>query len=436
MAIAMDIGTRYARIARIGHDGAPELAALPGSVPGEGLPLQTGAGSHRSASLRTAYTAYCAHIGAPDRVVLVVPQEGRADYARRAVDTLTAAHDADRAPEIRALSTPHAVLALLRHTGTVTAGRYTVCDLGATAAEVSVCALTGASVAVVAGGRYAPPDGYGAGFDAALLAGAGLPDDEQAHRALAAVRAEDGAGLRLELAVGRAERDPERYDDPVHQVSGREITAGVVRRALGRLTAGADRALDDAVGGTSAPPVIAAGGMARLRPLERHLAARQGAVVALPTGTDPALAAVFGAALVAAGRIDPGDRYPHAVCVATHRTVGGEPHSEELVITPAGALEPGGPTVFAEHAGHRVRVRPGVGASRPVRVRVRDTDGRATAPVSILTVPGGSPGDRFHVGVRIDADGTARLVLHPVGSGTPAEFPLGTLPTDLKGARS
>lgn len=438
MAIAVDVGTRFARIARTGSDGTPELVALPGSVPEEGLPVQAAAGSGRNTSLHAAYTAYCAHFGPPDRVVVVVPQRDRAEHARGVLDTLTAGHGTGRTPEIRVLSTPHAVLSLVRHAGTATAGRYAVCDLGATAAEVSLCALTSGAVAVVGSGRHAPADGYGAGFDAALLAGAGLPDDEAVRRELAAVRSGEGAARRLDLAVGHAERHPGKYDDtPVHRVSGRDITAGVVRRALGRLTAGADRALDEALGGTHvAPPVVAVGGGARLRPLDRHLATRRGTVVGLLAGTDPALAAVFGAALVAAGAIDPGDRYPHAVCVAGHRTAGGEPRPDELLVSPAGVLEPGGPVVFAERAGHRVRVRTAPGSARPVRVRVRDSGGRTTAAVRTVTVPCRAPGDRFHVGVRIDADGAALLVLQPVGFGTSTEFPLGTLPTDLEGACS
>ncbi|MFE3644022.1 hypothetical protein [Streptomyces sp. NPDC059169] len=436
MAIAVDVGTRYARIARVGSDGTPELVALPGSVPGEGLPVEAVAG--RSTTLHTAYTAYCNHFGAPDRVVVIVPQQDRAAHARRAVAVFAEGHAAAPAPEVRVLSTPHAVLSLVRHAGTATAGRYAVCDLGATAAEVSLCALTSQAVAVVGIARHAPAGGYGAGFDAALLTGAGLPDDAVTHRELAAVRAGEGAARRLDLAVSHAERHPGRYDDtPVHKVAGRDITAGVVSRALGRLTAGADRALDEALGGTrAAPPVVAVGGAARLRPLDRHLATRRGTVVGLLAGTDPALAAVFGGALVAAGAMDPGDRYPHAVCVAGHRTAGGEPRSDELLISPAGVLEPGGPVVFAERAGHLLRVRTAPGSARPVRVSVRAACGRTTAVVRTLTVPGRAAGDRFHVGIRIDVDGTARLVLEPVGFGTSTEFPLGTLPTDLEGAPS
>ncbi|MFG2995941.1 hypothetical protein [Streptomyces sp. NPDC048340] len=436
-AVAIDAGARFTRIARLGADGVPELVPLPGSVPGEGLPVP--AGARPGAALRAAYEAYRAGGGTPDRIVLVVREQDRAQQAARAVDALASAHGTGRAPRIRVLGTPHAVLALLRHAGEATAERYAVCELGASAVEVSVCVPAGGSVAVAGTARHAPAEGYGAAFDRELLAAAGLPDDEAELRALAAVRAQGGSAARLDVALRRADSHQGRYRETVvHRVDGRPITAATVHDALGRLTAGLDHALDRARGGAPAGQAVAVGGAARFGPLTRYLAERQGPLVALPGGTDPALAAVSGAALVAAGRVDPGDRYPYAVCVATHRVFAGTPRTEELVISEAGALEPGGATVFAESGGHRVRVAAGpapAGPARPVRVRVRDAEGGHTAAVGTLTVPGGAEGDRFHIGVRIAVDGTAHLVLHPLGSAAPGEFPLGTLPTDLKGVR-
>ncbi|MFB6988907.1 MULTISPECIES: hypothetical protein [unclassified Streptomyces] len=435
-AVAVDLGSRYVRIARVGAHGVPELVELPGAVPGEGLPAPSGAGTRRGTALRAAYTAYRRHHDVPDRLVVVVPQQDRAEYARCAADTVAALHGTGRAPRVRALGTPHAVLTLLRYAGAAGVGRHAVCDLGATAAEVSVCVVTSGAVAVTGAARHAPADGYGACFDAALLSDAGLPDDEAGRLALAAVRAEDGAARRLDLALGRADRNPDRYDaTAVHHVAGRDISAGAVRSALGRLTAGLDRALAEALGGGPVAHLVAVGGGARFAPLVRHLAGSGRPLTPLPAGTDPALAAVFGAALVAENRIDPADRYPYAVWVGAHRTVVGRPEDRELLISGAGVLEPGGPTVFAETDGQRLGVRTGpagAAAGRPVRVRVRDPEGGGSAAVRTLTLPGGAEGDRFHVGVRIAVDGSARLVLHPLHSGTPSEFPLGNLPTDLR----
>ncbi|MGW1071210.1 hypothetical protein [Streptomyces sp. NPDC002537] len=449
--IGIDIGSRYARIARIGGQGAPEPVELPGAVPGEGLPVPGDAGSGHEGALCAVYSAYRGQHGTPDRVVAVVPQSGRLEHARRATAALTELHGDGRGPQLRTLSTPQAVLALLRDAGTATRGRYVVCDLGAAAAEVSVCVVTAGAVAVAGTARHAPADGYGARLDAALLAEAGLAADEAGRRALAAARAEDGAAQRLDLALERAEGRPERWDATVvHRVAGRDITAGTVRSALRRLTAGLDLALSEALGNSSscgtAPPgsghgddpdryLVAVGGAARFAPLVRHPAGGGWRLAPLPAGTDPSLAAVFGAALVAAGRIDPADRYPYAVCVGAQQTVAGRLEDQELVISGAGHLEPGGETVYAQRAGQRLRVRTGpAGAAvgRPVQVRVRDPERGMSAPVRTLTLPGGTEDDRFHVGVRLAVDGTARLVLQPLGPGAPAEFPLGDLPTDLR----
>jgi hypothetical protein len=439
-AIALDPGAHYTRIAHVRPDGTPALVDLPGTVPGEGLPTSGHAGGHHGAALRAAYSAYRDHYGTPEHVVLVVPQYDRAGQARRATDALTALHGTDPPPRLRGLGTSHAVLALLRHAGAVTVGRYAVCDLGATAAELSVCTLRPGSVAVTATARHAPTDGFAGAFDAALLTGAGLPDDGASRRALAEARAQDGAAQRLELALGRSSRHPGRYDGTVVlDVAGREVTVEVLRQALNRLATGLDTLLDRTGHDNTAAPVVAVGGAARSGPLRRHLTQRRGAPVPLPGGTDPALAAAYGAALVAAGLVDPADRYPYAVLVGTHRTVDGVPRPEELLISPAGVLEPGGPTAFAEVGGQRLLIRTravGATAERPVRIQVRDAAGGHATPLRALTIPAAPEGTRFHVGVRLAADGTALLVLHPLGSGTPSDHPLGALPTDIEGARS
>lgn len=101
--------------------------------------------------------------------------------------------------------------------------------------------------------------------------------------------------------AARPDRAERSADTVVHEVAGREITAGVVHRALARLTEGLDRALADARTGPDRTSVVAVGGAARSGTVARHLADRLGPAVPLPEGTDPALAAVLGAALVAGG---------------------------------------------------------------------------------------------------------------------------------------
>ncbi|MET7343651.1 hypothetical protein ACIOEZ_22710 [Streptomyces sp. NPDC087866] len=429
-SLAIDAGSRYVRLARVGPGGTPEPVELEGAVPGEGLPVPGAAAGDRGAALRAAYDAYLRHHDAPHRLLVVVPQHDRAAHACRAADALAAPPGAGPAPDVRTLATPHAVLALLRHTGGVAPGRYAVCDLGAAAAEVSVCTVTPGAVAVAPTSRHAPDDGYGTGFDTALLTRAGLPPDEDHRRALAAVRAEPGAARRLGLVLDRAARDPGRFEaTAVHHVAGRPVTAGAVRSALPLLTDGLDRALAEALGPGRDTPLALVGGVARLGPLRPHLDAAGRPLTALPEGTDPAHAAVLGAALVAAGRVDPADRYPYEVRVGAHRTEAGHPADSELLVSAAGTLEPGGPVVFAEADGRRIGVR--TRADHPVRVRVGAPGSGAGTPVRTLTLPGGDATDRFHVGVRIAVDGTAALVLHPLGAGTPGAFPLGILPADI-----
>ncbi|MFF4353625.1 hypothetical protein [Streptomyces sp. NPDC001530] len=433
MTLAIDIGTHYARVARVAPDGStPGLVDLPGGTPDEGLALSTTARGSRVTALTETYDAFRARHGPVRRIVVVLPQREKAELTRQLGSAFAGVPDA---PELRPLGTPHAVLALLRHSGSAADGRYVVCDLGARAADISVCAVTGHSVALVDAVSRAPAEGLGDGFDAALLADAGLPADAAALSALAAVRREDGAAQRLQSLLARAERSPGVYDSTtVHWLGDRQVRAGVVRRSLAAVTTVLDTALDGfRVGGR--PSLVAVGGLSRLSPLHDHLGARH-ELVALPgEGTDPCHAAVLGAALVAAGLVDPGDRYPHAVCVGTHRMVAGELRTEELEISPAGTLEPGAPPVFAESGGQRVRIRAAQGAQREVVVSVRAVPGGAGVPVRSVRVPPGSPGERCHLGIRLSVEGIAHLVLQPVGAGAGTELPLGPLPVDLTGVR-
>ncbi|WTD01230.1 FGGY-family carbohydrate kinase [Streptomyces albidoflavus] len=433
-AIAVDAGSRYLRVARADGDGPPRLVDLPGTVPGEGLPTPDRVRGDRAAALAAACDAYRAHCGPPGRLVVVHPH---GEHPRPATDM------DDPPPQL--LGVPHAVLALLRYAGTPPLSPVLVCDLGAAGVGLARCVLTGGTWGVSGAARYAPvPGGYGAAFDRAVLDGAGLPaDDPEVLRLLALARA--GSTRRTEVALDRMVARPDRAgqlaDTVVHEVAGREVTAGVVHRAFAALTEGLDRALAGA--GPDRTPVVAVGGAARSATLVRHLADRLGLPVPLPDGTDPALAAVFGAALVAAGRVDAADRYPHAVAVRVHRTVGGLPRDEELVVSPPGTLAPGGATVFAETGGERVRLGAAPaegGTGREVQLLVRGAGARSGVPATTVTVSAAA-GDRFHVGVRVTTDGTAHLVLHPLALDAPVpdrhgaepgaqEIPLGALPAD------
>ncbi|MEV8391395.1 MULTISPECIES: hypothetical protein [unclassified Streptomyces] len=424
--LALDIGVRYARLA-VARPGAgpPCPVSLPGDIPGEGLPLSAATRGRPVDALREAYGAYLARYGPPAGAVVVLPRRS----ARELAGPATAALTADGCPRARAIGTTHALLALVRHTagGTAGAGEYLVCDVGARAVDAARCTLAGSSVLLRATAEATGPSGLlGTALDAALLAAAGLSDDEEGHRALAAARRDDPGGRRLGLAVAQAVSRPVPFDDTVvYRVADRDITAGTVRTSLLPLVDAVRRALSEIAappGATRPPPLLLAGGLARLQPLIERLRESH-RLLPLPPEVDPGYAAAAGGALVAAGLADPGDRYPYAVRIRTHRRTAGRLRTEELQLSAPGALEPGGDTVFAVRAGRPAEVLPDAAARRPLRVEAVGPDGRPV-PLPDITLPTGAPDGLCRVGVRVGADGAAALVLRPVADGLVAYGPV------------
>jgi hypothetical protein len=431
-ALALDIGTRYARLAVAGPGaGPPRPVPLPGEVPGEGLPLSAGARGRPMAALREAYGAYLARYGPPTGAVVVLPRR----TARELAGPATAALTAEGCQRVRVIGAAHALLALVRQTPGAAAGtgEYLVCDAGARAVDAARCTLTGPSVFLRATAEATGPSGrLGSELDMALLAAAGLPDDDEGHRLLAVARMDDPGGRRLGLTVARAVRRPDPFDDtPVHRLGDRDVTAGTVRTSLPPLIDAVRRALAEVAapsGAAPRPPLLVAGGLARLEPLTRQLEESH-QIVPLPTDVDPGYAAVAGGALVAAGLADPGDRYPYAVRISTHSRTAGRLHTEELELAAPGTLEPGGGTVFATRDGRPAEVLADTAARRPLRVEAVGPDGRPV-PLPDVALPAGTPDGLCRVGVRVGADGAAALVLCPVAQGPEAEtrLPLGPLP--------
>ncbi|MER7753322.1 hypothetical protein [Kitasatospora sp. NPDC097643] len=480
MTLAIDVGTRFVRLALVGPDGHPALADLPGTVAGEGLPVPPG--QDPAQVLVAACAAYRALHGHPARVVLVAPEAMPPGHLHRVVEAF-----GDPTP-VRELRPAAAVLALLRRHGEAVEGTWAVCALGTTTVEVTVCVVAPRSVGIRRFVRHTPAGGLGAAFDTALLhgtrPGTGSPTPNGPHsghqggtphsnaprtghrpggaasghfgsntpprhaprtghhpaapaegaglEALRAARALPGAAERWEQAVARAERHPARYDDtPVLWLAGREVSAGTARRAVAALREQVGEAAAES--GLDGLPVVAVGGPARL-PAIRRAAAGAGRETALPAGTDPALAAVLGAALVAAGRVDPADRYPFEVLLGARYVRHGRLAASELTLCGPGRLVPGGATVFAERDGRRLAVGGAGGRPREAEVRVRDATGGPTVRVGAVALPASAAGERFHVGVAMAADGRTRLVLRPVGGhGEPHEYPLGELPGVLEG---
>lgn len=441
MNIAVDIGARTVRVAASAPDGTSRPVELPGDGTGDGMPLSGQAADSWQAALRETYARVGGRYGPVERLVIVVPPHTLAARAAEAAEVFAGLPGGG--PAVRMLGTPVAVLALLRHHGAVPAGRHLVGDLGAREARFALCAVSQGTVAVVSSEHATVPGGLGDAFATALLERAGLSFAVSEHRqALAAAWREDGAGARLLAAAKRAtSAGQEVYGSTVVLwVLGREISVRAVldawqpvADAMDALRERVRAAASDGASQDDREPVVLVGGLSRSVLADRWFPAST-TRSRLPARTDPANAAVLGGALVAAGLVDPGDRFPHSLFVPTHGVEAGRLRSAELLVAPANALEPGGQPVFAESGGRRVRVRTAPGAARRVRIGVRASDG-GTRLLGPLTLPS-SPGVRYHVGVRLAADGTAHLVLRPADDAGPdTEYPLGPLPATTEGAR-
>ncbi|MGW2248888.1 hypothetical protein ACWCXH_01605 [Kitasatospora sp. NPDC001660] len=429
MTLAVDVGARFVRLAHVRPDRLPALAELPGTVPGEGVPVPAGRDPART--LAAACTAFRERHGPPSQVVLVAPEAMPPVHARRIAEAF-----GPSTPVIE-LRPAAAVLALLRHNGQALDGTWAVCAIGTTTVEVSVCVAAQRSVGVRRFVRHTPDGGLGAAFDAALLNTAitgGGPADDAALTALRAARGAPGAAARWERVIARAEQHPARYDDmAVLWIGDREVPAGTARHALAVLREQVGHTAAEA--GLDGLPVVAVGGPARIAAVRRS-AAGAGRAVELPAAADPALAAVLGAALVAAGLVDPADRYPYEVLIGARRVRHGRLTATELTLCGPGRLVPGGATVFAERGGRRLAVGGAGERPREAEVRVRDAAGGPAVRVGAVNLPASREGERFHVGIAMAATGRTRLVLRPTGgSGEPHEYPLGELPSVLEGDR-
>ncbi|MFE2407399.1 sugar kinase, partial [Kitasatospora sp. NPDC059408] len=266
MTLAVDVGTRFVRLAHVRPDRLPALAELPGAVAGEGVPVPSGQDPART--LAAACAAFRARYGKPSRAVLVAPEAMPPLYRDRIAEAF------GRTTPVVELRPATAVLALLRHNGEALEGTWGVCALGTTTIEVSVCVAARRSVGVRRFVRHTPEGGLGAAFDAALLGGAvagGGPAGDAALAALREARDAPGSAARWERVIARAQQHPARYDDmAVLWVDGREVPAGTARHALAVLREQVGHAAAEA--GLDGLPVVAVGGPARLAAVRRAAA--------------------------------------------------------------------------------------------------------------------------------------------------------------------
>jgi len=380
-----------------------------------------------------------------------------------------------RSPQ-RGVAAPVASLLWLRqrHQSLVDAGRIVVIDAGAGSIEISLCQVTGPAVRVVDSVRLLGGSAWGAGDPADAAAGVRPPSiAELLVTALAAVSGEPlGSAGRMPVYLWRmferALADPstrERLDMVLQLAStarhrhggalalrfaGLDVTASQLLdaceplaqesvAALGRLLG---RQLDPGwqrFGGEGSTRLVLLGGLSVLRPMRVPLLASlgldpdgSGEGVIRPDDDDLLGAAARGAALLAAGQADPGDRYPFELRLPVNRVVRDRVVTEYLRLAAPGSidLETAQTTYFHQGAAA------GSGQHLLVTVRPAVADRPGAAPISVQLVPrGGSPVPAtfraamppppgvYRVGVQGGPDGPA-VVLQPAEGGNPLTYPL------------
>ncbi len=377
---------------------------------------------------------------------------------------LTAVFSALSRPAPRLLPTPVAILLYLRHTRPDLApGRhFIVCDLGASAVTLSLCALAGPRLLVADFARItgwpsaqaAAPDDAGGRRPllvevlAMALTGAGGTGaggtgatPVRRWRELEDALADDEQRERLDAVLEAALADPTRYRRTVAlRVGDTAVTAADVLRACAPLAERCAAELsqlirrqeDPAWWRAGAISVVLTGGLSTLRPVREALLSAAGLDPAAPgpdavtlNDTESLHAPALGAALVAAGLAEPGDRYPHALRLPVHRQVRDRIVTSYLELAPAGSIEVGlvRPVFVRERGGKtRVRIPPAAPeADWPVPVEVVLAGG-AVAQAAFSPAQPPPPG-LYHIGVRGHPNGAA-IVLQPAEGGDPLSYPL------------
>ncbi|TDV40977.1 hypothetical protein [Actinophytocola oryzae] len=436
--LGVDLGMACARLAVLDRRGVPVAPLRDTAVPDEDL----GVVDDRvcrfvSAVLRAPADDRDGRAGVPRRSVVAVPHSwlgGDPSPAALLEGRLCGADDTDG----RVVSQPVAAAAhLCRRDPRLVDVPLVLCDLGATALRIAVCRVTSTRVALLShtevtrsfdvdtalaeyairrGSRVAP-----ARVDARLL-----------RRTIAAARAGLVPEEEAELWAGRRElfgREPYvtagaytlTYDDAAAATEALTTAAGALAREVRATRA----ELTD--GGPWRLALL--GGGALFVPLRRAVLAGMGAETGgrvLDLDRDTVLrAAACGAALVAGGLLDPGDRYPHEVSLAARQVSGGVLRPVEVLLARPGELHAGG------------RSLPGRGVPAPVHFDGRDVElvVRDRGGVSHRVrrpVPEELKGGTFAVALRQLATGECVLVCRS-GDRPRREWDLGVLPVSGTG---
>lgn len=370
-------------------------------------------------------------------------------------------------PPSRLVAAPVAALLWLRHRlpRLSAADRVIVIDVGAGTADFSLCTVRRGAIRIVdcarvadwpqegqddasspPGSEFTGPSTLAEHLAVALAEGPHEREDRvRLWRAFESALADDGSRDRLDAVLEHAARVRERHGNTVAiRFAGVEVTAGrlidATKPLAQRLTAALGGLLsrqEDPRWRHFRPPsgasrVVLLGGLTALHPLRAALLTELGLdpdrdceAVLRPADADRGAAVARGAALLAAGLADPGDRYPYGLRLAVHRQV-----RDALVADYFALAAPGSVDLETDHTEFLMYPDD---AERPVVVTVDET-ADALLPVDIVgrdghavaaPFPPGAPPDPgpYWIGVRGGPSGPA-IVLCPVNGGQALDYPL------------
>ena len=379
------------------------------------------------------------------------------------------------------MAAPVAALLQLRHEDPdlARASRFVVIDTGAGSVDLSLVTATGSRLRVTDSirlvGRSAwtddtQPDVPGNRpptlaecLVTALAAAAGAPrasmpgpESVRRWRALESELADDARRDRLEAVLQQAAAARHRHGGTVAlRFAGLEVTASqfldacepLARRAAAALRQLLSRQAEPRWSLASVgdhPRVVLLGGLTSLSPVRVALLAalgldpdRPASGLIRPGGIDRLSVAARGAALLAAGQADPGDRYPHELRLQVSRVFIDRMVTEYLQLAAPGVIDledsrvmyltvPGG----AGHGGElQVTVRPAADPpdAPPIPVQIIPVGGDEMVPAAFHPAAFPAPGV-YRVGVRGAPDGPA-VVLQRTDGGQALTYAL-TAPAD------
>lgn len=398
---------------------------------------------------------------------------------------------AGRAP-LRVIATPVAALLWLRERDheLAKASRVVVVDAGAGSLDLTLCTVTDRAVRVADSMRVTGRSAWEGGnpvdtvvgdrpatlaecLAAAMVAAAGgrLGRDGRTPaywwRALERALADQNARDRLDAVLQLASEAMGRHGSAIAlRFGGLEVTAGRFMEACAPLADQSVTVLSQLLsrqrdpgwlrfGSGDATRLLLFGGLQVLSPLRLAILTTAGLDpdrpdgVVLPGNDDLLGAAARGAALLAAGQADVGDRYPHGLRLRVKRIVRDEVVTEDLplaapgtvsleaaettYLTAAAVRRDQGEDTAASHradssnrAGEYVLVTveqapPGEQASVPVPVQLVPR-GAAPVPAAFKSASPPPPGV-YRIGVRGGTSGPA-VVLQPAAGGEPLVYPL------------